>query len=225
MEREAEPIRLFKSDFLEFFSHISPVAVAIIWTPVVLIFLFLSIQNLIIRSLWWTIPLGVFLGWVLWTFVEYMLHRFVFHYHPKTERLKKMFFIVHGVHHAQPMCKTRLVMPPALSVPLAFVFYGLFYFVFVGLIKSDVMLYPMLTGFIAGYLIYDMIHYQTHHSKIKTGWFFEIRKHHLRHHGRCDFLRFGVTFPLWDYVFGTMPNEECSKIIERRIREGRMKSS
>ena len=31
-----EPIRLFKSDFLEFFTHISPIAVLIIWIPVAL---------------------------------------------------------------------------------------------------------------------------------------------------------------------------------------------
>jgi len=31
-----EPIRLFKSDFLEFFTHIHPVVVLIIWVPIAL---------------------------------------------------------------------------------------------------------------------------------------------------------------------------------------------
>lgn len=222
MQRD-EPIRLFKSDFLEFFSHISPVSVAAIWTPVVLLFLFLSVQNLETGVSWLIIPLAVFIGWFVWTFAEYTLHRYIFHYHPKSENFKRLFFVVHGIHHAQPMCKTRLVMPPALSVPMAFVFYGLFYFILVTLIGAELWFYPVFAGFIGGYLVYDMIHYQTHHSKIKSGWFFEIRKHHLRHHGKCDFLRFGVTFPFWDWVFGTAPQEDCSTIIKKMIAEGKYK--
>jgi len=218
VDRE-QPIRLFKSDFLEFFSHISPVTVALIWTPVVIYFLFLSVQNLTPSSPWWIIPVGVFLGWFIWTFVEYTLHRYLFHFHPKTEKLKRLFFVVHGVHHAQPMCKTRLVMPPALSVPMSFVFYGLFYGIIVTLLKADLWFYPVMAGVFGGYLAYDLIHYKIHHSKIKTGMFFEIRKHHLRHHGKCDFLRFGVTFPVWDYVFGTMPQEDCATIIKTRSQQ------
>ncbi len=33
--REAESIRLFKSDFLEFFTHISPATVLGLWLPIV----------------------------------------------------------------------------------------------------------------------------------------------------------------------------------------------
>ena len=214
LDRE-EPIRLFKSDFLEFFSHITPQAVALLWTPLIIFFFVLSFLKHQAGTSLLSIPAGIFIGWFTWTFVEYMLHRFVFHYHPKTEKLKKVFFVMHGVHHAQPMCKTRLVMPPALSVPLAVVFYGLFYLIFVTWLGAENWLYPLLTGFAAGYLIYDLTHYNIHHSKIKQGIFFAIRKHHLRHHGRCDFMRFGVTFPLWDYVFGTMPKSSCAELLEQ----------
>jgi sterol desaturase/sphingolipid hydroxylase (fatty acid hydroxylase superfamily) len=219
MERE-QPIRLFKSDFLEFFSHISPLTVAILWTPVVIFFLILSIRTLPSGNVGWIIPVGFILGWFGWTFMEYALHRFLFHYHPRTEKFKRLFFIVHGIHHAQPMCKTRLVMPPALSVPMAFVFYGLFSVLMVNVLGAKIWFYPIFAGIIGGYLVYDLTHYQIHHSKIKKGLFFKIRTHHLRHHGKCDFLRFGVTFPFWDYIFGTMPKEDCSKIIARRIQEG-----
>ena len=40
-----EPIRLFKSNFLEFFTHITPLAIIIIWTPVAIIFLASAIIN------------------------------------------------------------------------------------------------------------------------------------------------------------------------------------
>jgi sterol desaturase/sphingolipid hydroxylase (fatty acid hydroxylase superfamily) len=209
------PIRLFRSDFLEFFSHISPITVAVIWSPVVIFFLARSILQHVPGTSGWYIPLGVAIGWFLWTFVEYTLHRFLFHYHPRTERLKRYFFLMHGVHHAQPMCRTRLVMPPVISVPLALVFYGLLHAVVVQLLAVPRWFDPLLAGFVGGYLVYDIMHYNIHHSKVKRGPFFRIRKHHLRHHGRCDFLRFGVTFSLWDRVFGTMPQEDCAKILER----------
>jgi sterol desaturase/sphingolipid hydroxylase (fatty acid hydroxylase superfamily) len=209
--RDDEPIRLFKSDFLEFFSHISPVTVIIVWTPVLLYLLWLTYQNYQPGTLVLYIPLGIFLGWFVWTFVEYTIHRFIFHYHPKTEKIKRYFFLMHGVHHAQPMCKTRLVMPPVISFPLAGLFYVLFYLVVVNLLGVDHWLFPMFTGFIAGYLVYDIMHYNIHHSNVKSGKFFEIRKHHLRHHGKCDFMRYGVTSPFWDQVFGTLPREDCPK--------------
>ena len=213
------PIRLFKSDFLEFFSHITPTAVAVVWTPVVVYFLFRAWQQVVEGVALWQVILAVGLGWFIWTFVEYTMHRFVFHYHPRTERLKRMFFMVHGVHHAQPMCRTRLVMPPALSVPLAAAFYGLFYLVMVTFLDMQAWLYPIFAGFIGGYLIYDLMHYSLHHSRIKSGAFFRLRKHHLRHHGRCDFLRFGVSITLWDHVFGTLPQNNCEEEIKQRIAE------
>lgn len=208
------PIRLFRSDFLEFFSHISPLTVAIVWTPVVVFFIGSALLE---RGPNWgiVVPVGVFLGWFVWTFVEYTMHRFIFHYHPKTEKLKRMFFVMHGVHHAQPMCKTRLVMPPAVSVPVAVVFYGLFDLITVRLIGSPQWFHPVFGGFIAGYLIYDLIHYSIHHSSVRSGIFFAIRTHHLRHHGACSFMRFGVTFSLWDHVFGTMPKAPCAELVKK----------
>jgi sterol desaturase/sphingolipid hydroxylase (fatty acid hydroxylase superfamily) len=213
------PIRLFRSDFLEFFSHISPVAVAILWTPIVLFFLRRSVIDVQKGTPWWVLPIGLFTGWFVWTFVEYTMHRFIFHYHPRTERLKRMFFMVHGVHHAQPMCRTRLVMPPALSVPLALAFYGLFHYVMNVVMGLQLWFNPVFAGFLGGYLIYDLMHYNLHHSRVKNGAFFTLRKHHLRHHGRRDYLRFGVTMPLWDHVFGTMPGSDCADETRQRIAE------
>lgn len=215
-----EPIRLFKSDFLEFFSHISPVAVAAIWAPVMLFFLYLGIRQHGQSGTLWIVPLGVALGWFVWTFCEYMLHRFIFHYHPKTERLKKAFFVMHGVHHAQPMCRTRLVMPPALSVPLSFGFYAAFHGLFVGLLGAPGWFNPVFAGVIGGYLVYDLTHYSIHHVNVTEGWFFKLRKHHLRHHGACSFLRFGVSTSLWDHVFGTMPKADCNELLKQRREAG-----
>jgi len=60
---------------------------------------------------WASIP-AFFGGILLWSFAEYCLHRFIFHFTPRTQRQKRIAFLMHGVHHAQPRVKTRLVMPP-----------------------------------------------------------------------------------------------------------------
>jgi hypothetical protein len=61
------PIRLFKSDFLEFFSHISPIAVVVIWLPVAIFFLIRSIVKIPAFTSAVFIPLGFLLGIFLWT--------------------------------------------------------------------------------------------------------------------------------------------------------------
>jgi sterol desaturase/sphingolipid hydroxylase (fatty acid hydroxylase superfamily) len=151
------------------------------------------------------ITFGVLFGMFLWTFAEYTLHRFVFHYHAASPRMKRVVFLFHGIHHAQPQCKTRLVMPPAVSIPMAFVGYGLFYLlvgVFIGL--PD-WVDPLCAGFLAGYLIYDLIHYATHHYPMRWGVLKLLKRYHMQHHYKTPDKRFGVSSPLWDKVFNTNP--------------------
>jgi sterol desaturase/sphingolipid hydroxylase (fatty acid hydroxylase superfamily) len=195
------PIRLFESDFLEFFTHITPLAVTIIWVPVIIFFLARSISRLDPGQGWAHIPLGILIGLFLWTFAEYTLHRFVFHYDPKSERLAETWFMFHGVHHAQPQLKTRLVMPPAVSIPLAILFYFLFDLVFGRLLGAPQWVDPLFTGFMVGYLVYDLIHYATHHWPIRGGYMKYLKRYHMMHHFKTPSARYGVSSPVWDVVF------------------------
>jgi sterol desaturase/sphingolipid hydroxylase (fatty acid hydroxylase superfamily) len=121
------PIRLFKSNFLEFFTHISPVTVTAIWLPVAGYFLARSIESASVGTGFaFYIPAGLVLGLFIWTLSEYLLHRFVFHFQPRQAWQERVIFLFHGIHHAQPQCKTRLVMPPVVSAPMAFLFFSLF---------------------------------------------------------------------------------------------------
>lgn len=200
-----EPIRLFKSNFLEFFSHISPVTVTVIWLPVAVFFL---VRGIIIRpggnSTWFAVP-AFLIGLFLWTLAEYTLHRFVFHFHAKSERGQRITFLFHGVHHAQPQCKTRLVMPPVVSIPLAVVFYGLYYLVVGVAFGANHWVGPMFSGFLVGYLIYDLTHYATHHFPMRSGYAKYIKRYHMQHHYKTPNARYGVSSPAWDYVFCTHP--------------------
>ncbi len=61
--------------------------------------------------------LGCFvLGLMWWTLCEYYLHRFFFHaedyWLPNFPPIFAFHFLLHGVHHAYPMDRMRLVFPP-----------------------------------------------------------------------------------------------------------------
>ncbi len=206
--KDPVPIRLFKSDFLEFFTHISPVVVLLIWLPVIGYFVVRSIIDNHNQATLVYLPAGFLLGIFLWTLIEYTLHRFVFHFPARGKRQERIIFLFHGVHHAQPQCKTRLVMPPAVSIPLAFVFYGLFTLVFRYIFHISWWIYPLFAGTLFGYLVYDMIHYSTHHLPMRSGYAKFLKRYHMMHHFKTPNQRFGVSSPVWDMVFRTRPQEE-----------------
>ena len=211
ISRSKEPIRLFKSDVLEFFTHIHPAVVVVLWLPVVIYFLARAIVHRAAFASPGYIVLAFLISVFAWTLAEYVLHRFVFHFLPRSAWQERLSFLFHGVHHAQPRSKTRLVMPPAVSIPLALLFYGLYYLI-VGVVLGAVRwVAPLFAGFIAGYLVYDMFHYSMHHLPMRKGALRWLRRHHMFHHTQTPDLRFGVTSPIWDVVFGTTGQEHSKR--------------
>ncbi len=208
INHDPEPIRLFKSDFLEFFTHITRVAVTVIWLPFALYMLIREIVAGAARggSLWY-IPAAFLIGLFIWTPTEYLMHRFVFHFPARTPTMERMVYLFHGIHHHQPACKTRLVMPPVVSIPLAALFYGLFSLVLGVWLHAPQWVTPMVSGFTIGYLTYDLTHYATHHLPMKGRVAKYLKKYHMLHHYKTPDARYGVSSPLWDIVFGTMPAE------------------
>jgi sterol desaturase/sphingolipid hydroxylase (fatty acid hydroxylase superfamily) len=106
--------------------------------------------------------------------------------------------MVHGVHHDHPNDPLRLVMPPAVSVPLAAAFYGVFVLI-VGWSAAP----ALAAGFLGGYLAYDMVHYHVHHHRPRTRVGKLLRELHMRHHFQDDKVGYGISAPYWDNVFGT----------------------
>jgi sterol desaturase/sphingolipid hydroxylase (fatty acid hydroxylase superfamily) len=205
INRDETPIRLFKSDLLEAFTHVHPAVIVALWLPVAVVALVWSVA--VARLGAGVILGGVLAGLFLWTFAEYTLHRFVFHFKPRAPWQERISFLFHGVHHAQPQMKSRLVMPPAVSVPLGLLFYGLFVLVLGVGLGRPAWVAPLLAGFAFGYLAYDLTHYATHHFRMRRGYFKMVRQHHWRHHIQSPERRFGVSSPLWDWVFGTEGGE------------------
>ena len=190
-----ETVRMFESDFMEFFSRVHPVIPLALYLPVVGYMLYVSLWR---QHLSFVAVAALFLlGVLLWTLIEYLIHRYIFHYEPKTRWGKQLHFVVHGVHHDYPNDARRLVMPPVISIPLAFLFFGLFLLIFGSLAPA------VFAGLVFGYLCYDMLHYATHHLAMKRGMWLWLKQYHLRHHFKDDHVGYGISSPLWDYVFRT----------------------
>lgn len=191
-----ETVRMFENDFLEAFSRVHPAVPVIVYVPVILYFLFISIVKF---ELGFITILSLFLSGVsVWSLSEYTLHRFIFHYHPKSKYGKRLHFIFHGVHHDYPSDSRRLVMPPSVSIPLAILFYFLFEF-----ILGSILVAPFFVGFILGYLFYDMTHYAIHHFNMHSKFWLAIKNHHMKHHYMDSKKGFGVSSPAWDVIIGT----------------------
>ncbi len=197
-----ESARLFKSDFLEMFTHVHWSVPVIIFLPVVAYAVYRSSQ---IVALTTGSAVALFIaGLAFWTITEYTLHRWVFHYEPKSAWGKYLHFMMHGVHHDYPNDTKRLVMPPSLSIPLASLFFAVYWSVL-----GPVYAWPFFGGFMFGYICYDEIHYATHHAPMKFGWWQKLKHHHVLHHYHDPEKGYGVSSPLWDVVFGTLdPTEE-----------------
>ena len=142
----------------------------------------------------------LFIGGILtFTLAEYWVHRSVYHIETDTEKKKKFQYTVHGVHHEYPKDKSRLAMPPVISITIVLILLGLFR------LLIGVYAFAFLPGFFFGYAGYLFIHYIVHAYQPPKNFFKFFWLHHAQHHYKDGLSAFGVSTPLWDYVFGTMP--------------------
>ena len=183
---------MFENPLLERLSHISPVTVLAVFVPYLLLLFY---QGLRVGATPLTVA-GLFLAGIFsWTLFEYILHRFLFHFYPDWKLQQRLQFTMHGVHHQYPQDKDRLVMPVTLSIPLSVLLLGLFY------LLLDSRAWTFTSGFMLGYLVYDMIHYSVHFfTSFKQPWFLKLRQHHMDHHFRNSQRGFGVSSPFWDRI-------------------------
>jgi 4-hydroxysphinganine ceramide fatty acyl 2-hydroxylase len=158
-----QPARLFGPWYLEMFTRTSWYIVPAIWGPIASWFLYRSYNDLInitgysgAASTVVTLLCFSF-GVLFWTFIEYFMHRFLFHiddYLPDHQFALLLHFLLHGIHHYLPMDRLRLVMPPILFAALSAPFLKLAHAIFPA---------PYAKGIIAGsyamYICYDCMHY------------------------------------------------------------------
>jgi 4-hydroxysphinganine ceramide fatty acyl 2-hydroxylase len=143
----------------------------------------------------WMLPLGM----IAFSFFEYFIHRFLFHFNATTDKQLELQYNIHGVHHEFPRDKDRLVMPPLISILLSAFFFFLYRF-----LMGDYGLI-FFAGFVSGYSTYLIIHYAVHALKPPRNFLKYLWRHHSHHHYSSVHSAFSVSFPLWDIIFGTMP--------------------
>jgi sterol desaturase/sphingolipid hydroxylase (fatty acid hydroxylase superfamily) len=141
-------------------------------------------------------------GLITFTLVEYFVHKYAYHMDDSTPSRAKLQYTLHGVHHEDPKDKSRLAMPVPMGLALAAIFFIIFYLI---LGYDAIAFFP---GFVLGNSAYLFIHYAVHaypppKNMLKQLWF-NHSIHHYMDHNKC----YGVTSPLWDYVFGTMHKVE-----------------
>lgn len=186
--------RMFKSNFLEALSKVHFTVPLFIFAPVISYF---SWKAIILGNLYWYDFVLTLLGGIfVWTFIEYVMHRFVFHFDPKGPFMERIHYIFHGVHHDYPNDAKRLVLPPSVSIPLATGFYLLF-----GVFIEEYYLAAFFAGFVIGYLFYDMSHYALHHGNFKSAFWKKLKKHHMQHHYSDASKGYGVSSDIWDRIF------------------------
>lgn len=141
----------------------------------------------------WHVALeSVFGGAIVFSFVEYALHRWVFH------SSLPIWAELHASHHCHPR------QPAALPFWFSAVSAPVFLWVLTQW-SSTFVAHFILCGFFAAYFGYGVLHHLQHSIRIKDVPFQWLRRKwaaHAVHHGRAD-VNFGVMTSLWDRAFGT----------------------
>jgi sterol desaturase/sphingolipid hydroxylase (fatty acid hydroxylase superfamily) len=128
-----------------------------------------------------------------------VLHRFVLHMRTHTPAMRRAVEQLHLGHHREPWDEAKIIVPLYGSMPIAAALLGLFRF----LTGSWEVAALLMIGCIGGYLSYETVHFHIHCHTTRGRWLRWQRRYHFFHHFKDQRRCFGVTTPLWDWVFGT----------------------
>ncbi len=200
--------RLFKNYYLEYLTKTHPLVIWGMYLPLIIYLPYYAASRFNFNV---SFALLIFFsGIFFWTFFEYIMHRFIFHFISGNKKAQKIIYVLHGNHHEFPRDKERLFMPAAPSIIISST---IFLFMYLLLKRNAFCFFP---GFMLGYLLYGSMHYAIHawappFKFMKALW----RNHHL-HHYKSDGKGFGVSTSFWDKIFGTgfkAASNETTKVL------------
>ncbi len=203
--------QLFRNQYLEMLTKTHPLVIWGMYLPVIVLMPYYSSVQL--GFSWLRISLTFIAALFFWTFFEYIMHRFVYHYVSDSPKMQKFIYTMHGNHHHYPRDKQRLFMPPLPSLILASAIFLLMYLI-MGL--NVFMFFP---GFLLGYLLYGSMHYAIHAWNPPFKWMKPLWRNHHLHHYKDEHRGFGVSNTLWDRIFGTMFDLKKEKEDKEKVRE------
>src|SRR5215813_15536697 len=138
-------------------------------------------------------------GFLSWGLIEYVVHRFVFHLDTFPIFRRNFLNSSHLAHHENPKAMNDLFANLRMSVPIATAYWLLAWEVLGTWLAASYL----FMGLVVGYFSYEWLHFQAHHGKSRLPLLRYLRKYHLLHHYRTPDHRFGVTSPVFDWLFGT----------------------
>lgn len=189
----ATRVRLFRNPWLEL-TTLTPFPVFFsVWFPIVL-FAFVAACRTETLSV---LALGFPCGLLTWSFFEYVVHRYIFHLELKSRVGKKIIFLIHGNHHADPQDPLRSLIPLTVTLPLGlFIWLGCRQVGFIGHTA-------VFAGFICGYFFYDILHWSAHQASPPNRISRYLRRHHQLHHHARLHGNYATTTPILDRLFKT----------------------
>ncbi len=191
--------RLFQNDYLEMMTKTHPLVIYSIYFPIIALMLYYGAAY---KGVGVGTEVLLFCGGALfWSFFEYVMHRYAFHYVAESPRAQKFVYTMHGVHHEYPRDRERLFMPPIPSLIISSL-------IFLGM--HALMGWYALSffpGFVFGYILYGSMHYAIH-AFAPPRWLKALWRNHHLHHYKAPDKGFGVSSVIWDVVFRTVPKRE-----------------
>lgn len=213
------PIRLFQSDLFEASTKTAWYMVPIVWMPLVFYLSWYCYSllaqgstrldltpDLSVSFHKYSFPFLFLFGMFLWSFVEYCIHRFLFHMRPPAHNyyLITLHFLLHGQHHKSPFDGSRLVFPPGIASLVI----GAFYLALRQLLPEGLGT-SLFVGGLCGYVVYDMIHYYLHYGSPRKGsYLYGLKAYHVKHHFEHQRAGFGISTTFWDHPFNTLIPEQ-----------------
>ena len=142
-------------------------------------------------------------GLLLWTLLEYCFHRFLLHARFHNPSLNGIVNSQHLRHHEAPRDQDQILVQLPFALVTSAVLYALFWAVTRDIFAAS----GVISGIWLGFLYYEAVHYRVHLSLSHSPILQQQRRAHFYHHFLNSEKCFGVTSPLWDYVFGTRRRE------------------
>lgn len=189
--------RRFRSDRMERLTQVSPTTAFLTYMSIALALIAVNFWQRYVPGAWQAAAL-LAAGLVAWTLFEYLVHRHVYHLASESEVGARLSYLMHGLHHESPQDHSQIFVPPLIGVPVGTVLLALTY----AILGTRAPIF--FSGFLVGYVAHACLHYCIHRFRPPRGLKF-LWRHHLLHHYRCPDLAYGVSSPLWDMVFRTMP--------------------
>lgn len=144
-------------------------------------------------------------GFLLWFPLEYLTHRYIFHFFVESDRLFALSQ-KHVTHHAHPNTLEELFIDPSRMTLMGLPLFGLYC-----LITWDIgQGVALMAGTYSGLVYYEYMHLLTHspHTKPKAPWTKAMKRWHLLHHFKHEQHWFGVTTRTFDRAVGSDPDPD-----------------